>query len=286
MKNRMRMGFLLFLFVTATCYSQVKKEYSFPGLYNQKSAQGMAIHNHSAFLLSDKGYCRIYDLKKNQLISEFDLASAGENNHANCASFGVEFPRGNEKYPALYVSECRGAFRCFVESIDENGSQLIQTLQLETKGIEHYSANWIVDKEQKCIYTISCDDKEIDSLGTKKHLMTKLPLPSLGSTTVIFTEKDILEQFEIDFPNMVQGGIIHKNYLYLPVGLDKSPLYTARKDAKREIIVVDLKKKQIEKIIDIDNDVPEEPEDVDFYKGKLLLYCGQNGGLYKISTKK
>jgi hypothetical protein len=28
--------------------------------------------------------------------------------------------------------------------------------------------------------------------------------------------------------------------------------------------------------------VPEEPEDVDFHGDKLLLYCGQKGGLYRI----
>ena len=281
----MKIYCLLLLFIATTCYSQVKKEYSFPGQYNQKSAQGMAIYKNSAFLLSDKGYCRIYDLKEKQLVAEFDLASAEERNHANCASFGVEFPKGNKKYPALYISECAGACRCFVESIDENGSQLIQTLQLKTKGQEQYSLNWMIDKKQKCIYTIAGASSEIDSIGTKKYLITKLPLPPLGSTIVIFTEKDILEQFEITFPNLLQGGIIHKNYLYLPVGLHLFPGSETRKDREKAVIVVDLKKKRIEKTINIDSEVQEEPEDVDFYKGKLLLYCGQEGGLYKVPVK-
>jgi hypothetical protein len=66
----------------------------------------------------------------------------------------VKFPKGNKKYPAFYVSECAGACRCFVESINENGSQLIQTLQIKSKGTEQNSCDWIVDTKQKCIYTI------------------------------------------------------------------------------------------------------------------------------------
>jgi hypothetical protein len=277
---------LLFLFIAASVYSQTKKEYSFTGEYNQKSAQGMAIYKNSAFLLNHEGHCRIYDLKKKRLIAEFDLASVGKTNHANCASFGTAFPEGNKKYPALYVSECAGAYRCFVESINEKGAKLIQTLKLKTNGVEQYSCDWIIDTKQKCIYTITGASGEIDSIGTKKYRITQLPLPPLDSATVVFTEKDIIDRFEIAFPNLLQGGTVRKNRLYLPVGVHDYPGSEKRKDRERAMIIVNLKTKQIEKTINIANDVPHEPEDVDFHKGNLLLYCGQEGGLYRISEKK
>jgi hypothetical protein len=277
---------LLFLFIAVSCYSQTRKEYSFPGEYNKNSAQGIAIYKNSAFLLNHEGHCRMYNLKKKQLIAEFDLASAAKSNHANCASFGVQFPKGNKKYPAFYVSECAGACRCFVESINEKGAQLIQTLQVKTKGSEQYSLDWFVDTKQKCIYTIAGASGEIDSIGTKKYRITQLPLPPLDSATVIFTEKDIIDQFEVAFPNLLQGGTIRKNRLYLPVGVHDYPGSEKRKDKERAVIIVNLKTKQIEKTINIAHNVPNEPEDVDFYKGNLLLYVGQEGGLYRISEKK
>lgn len=276
---------LFLLLITISSQAQKNKLYSFPGLYKHKSAQGMAIHKNFAFLLNDGGYCRIYDLKKNKLISEFDLASTDKSNHANCASFGVEYPKGNKKFPAIYISECYGKCRCFVESIGLKGSMLIQTLQVKTKGREQYSNNWFVDKRQKYIYTINGSTREIDSIGTKKYLITKFPLPPLDSANVIFTEEDILDQFEVSFPNLLQGGTIRKNYLYLPVGQPDIPVLRTRKDRRRAIIVINLNTKQIEKTIDIEREVSDEPEDIDFYGKNMLLYCGQNGGLFKISEK-
>jgi hypothetical protein len=258
-------------------YSNTKEIYDFPGEYQTMSAQGMAIYGKVAFLLNDSGYCRTYDLQTEQLISEFKLASYNSNprNHANCAFFGIEFPEGNEKYPALYVSECAGNYRCFVENIDESGPQLIQTLRY-TEPV----ADWIIDRDSMHIYTIAGVSEEIDPTGTKKYKITKfLPpsLPPLGNNNIVLTKKD---QFEVAFPNLLQGGTIHGNYLYLPVGSGKwANNNEAQKDRIRAIIVINLNAKRIEKTIHIGELVPDEPEDVDFYK----LYCGQDGGLHRIS---
>ena len=54
------------------------------------------------------------------------------------------------------------------------------------------------------------------------------------------------------------------------------------KSGKREIMVIDLKQKLIKQKICLTNITVNEPEDVDFYRRKLLLYCGQTGGLYCI----
>ncbi|GHV59458.1 hypothetical protein FACS1894182_13590 [Bacteroidia bacterium] len=274
--------FLLWVFpliITA----QNGNKYSFPGPYNGAASQGMAVYKNSLFLLNNGGHCRIYDLKSEELVSDFDLGSADKNNHCNSASFGVEFPKGNKEFPAFYVAECYGERRCFVESVTRNGSQLIQVLRIETEGKESNSFDWVVDREQKYLYALARISDEIDSIGTKKYLITKLPLPSLDKKEVVFTKEDFIEQFEIAFPNLSQGASIRKNYMYLPVGLHTSPSIGTRKDAHRDIIVVNLKTKRIEKTIDIQNIVDGEPEDVDFYQNNLILYCGQkDGGVYNL----
>lgn len=278
---RLKKEYLLLILVFLVCpsFNIKKKEYTFPGEYRNKTAQGMAIHKNFAFLLNDGGYCRIYDLKKKKLKSEFNLASADKNNHANCASFGVEYPKGNRKYPAFYVSECKGQYRCFVESINEKGSELIQTLRLDIKGVHGY--NWIVDAENRSIYTMT-PTNIVDSLGVRTRILTKFALPPLARKDVVFVKEDIIDQFEIKYPNLGQGGTIYKDRLYLPVGLHDYKGSEKRKDKTRAIIIVDLKKQQIDKTIYIGDIVTEEPEDVDFYKKNLLLYCGQEGGLYKL----
>lgn len=123
----------------------------------------------------------------------------------------------------------------------------------------------------------------LDSIGTKEYVITKFKLPSLEKAKIVLTKEDILEQFTIRYPNVQQGGTIKDNYLYLPVGLHEFKGSEKRSDAERAIIIVNLKTKMIERTININSMVKEEPEDVSFYKKNLLLYCGQEGGLTKIA---
>ncbi|MDR3218310.1 MAG: hypothetical protein LBU22_04905 [Dysgonamonadaceae bacterium] len=283
MKNIKR-WFLLPLLLALPLLSAAQKaeKYPFPASYNKEAAQGMAIYKSSAFLLNNGGHCRIYDLKSEKLVADFDLACAVyKENHCNNASFGVDFPAGNKEFPAFYVAECYGERRCFVESVTRSGSQLIQVLKIDAEG--RIGFDWVVDRNQKCLYALSKISDVIDSIGTKKYLITKYPLPTLDKKEVVFTKKDLIEEFEIGFPNLSQGASIHKGHLYLPVGLHSSPTTEKRKDAHRDIIVVNLKTHRIEKIIDIQSVVDGEPEDIDFYRNNLLLYCGQqDGGVYNL----
>jgi hypothetical protein len=274
---------LAFAILAATVRAGAVKEYPFPGRYEKKSAQGLAIHEDFAFLCNNGGYCRIYSLKTSQKIAEFAFASAAESNHANCASFGVEFPADNKKFPALYVSECWEPFRCFVESIDERGARLVQTVQLKTGGPDERVFDWVVGREEKCLYALALKKGTKDS--PQSIIITKLPLPPLGQTGVVFKKSDILDQFSVTFPNLTQGATVRGGFLYMPVGLHEAANKGVKEWRSREIIVINLKTKKIERRIDLNASVPEEPEDADFHGDTLLLYCGQKGGLYKIDTK-
>ncbi|MDF9827194.1 hypothetical protein M2447_001283 [Ereboglobus sp. PH5-10] len=254
-------------------------EHPFPGQYKGESAQGMTIHKDTAFLFNNTGGCRVYNLKTGALLNAFKLAGAAPENHANCADFGVEYPADNDTYPAIYISECFGKRRCLVESINEAGSKLLQTLELKSGGPEELPYDWIVDREKKFLYAITLVS---DAGGMKEALVTKLRLPALGEGNVIFAKKDIIEQFTIRFRNLHQGGTIRGERLYLPLGRHKP--HGKKKDTRdRAVMVVNLRTKQIEKTIDLSDDIHVEPEDAAFHGDTLLVYCGQTGGLWRVN---
>ena len=116
------------------------------------------------------------------------------------------------------------------------------------------------------------------------HRINYYRLPRLREGKhVVLSDKDVLDSFDIFFPNMLQGGTIKGDYLYLPTGLcDTSEV---RADKERSLIIVNLKTHKIEQKIDLTNLTKDEPEDCGFYKNKLLLFCGQSGGLYEIPLK-
>jgi hypothetical protein len=239
---------LAFAVPAAAARAGAVKEYDFPGRYEKKSAQGFAVYQDFAFLCNDTALCRIYDLKTSQKIAGFALASAAESNHANCVSFGVEFPEGNNRFPAFYISECRAPFRCFVESIGHSGSRLIQTLQLKTGEADERVFDWVVDRGQKCLYALALIKGTNDT--PQSVIISKLPLPPLDKSGVNFGKSDILDQFTVTFPNLTQGATVRDGFLYMPVGLHDVPKGT-KEWRSREIIVINLKTKKIQRRIEI-----------------------------------
>ena len=275
---------LLFSFVFFCNCSFCQIFYEIAGDYKSSSAQGMAIHGTTAYLLSDKGYCRVIDLKKRELLSEFLLASGGKNNHANSASFGIEHV-GKNKQSLIYISECHAPFRCFVENITTTNSTLIQTISLKREGYDSIAYDWIVDRKTKSLYSIASRNGDSEGEGwTYVHRINRYRLPRMSEgKEVVLTGKDLIESFDVFFPNLLQGGTIKGKHLYLPTGRNQTQ--KNMRDAERALIVVNLRTNKIVRKIILSDITDNEPEDCDFYKGRLLLYCGQLGGLYKIPIK-
>lgn len=256
------------------------QKYKVPGAYKGQAGQGMAIFEHNAYILSNTGYCRVYNLQQHKVVREFQLASYGKGNHANCASFGVEHYGGNN-VPVLYVSESASPYRCFVENINNAKPELVQTIQVYENDKPKATHDWIVDSKKGFLYTFTRRGLENEN-GLIRHSIIKYRLPALSEgKNVILTSNDVIDQFELAFLSMGQGGTIKGKYLYLPVGLSKAN-DGKRNDAERSILVVDLKKKRIKKVIDLSDVITDEPEDVSFDGKELLLFCGQKGGLWSI----
>ena len=266
------------LVLSYPCFAQLR--YPIVGSYNGKSAQGMAIYGDYAFLMNDGGGCRQLDLREGRVTKVSKLACSSNNPHVNNACFGVERIRGNS-FPVIYISECReSGFNCFVESLDSVPT-LLQTIHAVEGGKTVCVINWVVDTKHCALYAVTRIEKHLDSKGSVKNTIIKYRLPRLEEGfNVILSEKDVIDSFDVIFPNILQGCKIKGDYMYLVTGLEQS--LSHRKDSQRAIRVINLKKKKLAKTIDLTFLTTNEPEDIDFYKGKCLLYCGQEGGLYEI----
>lgn len=275
--------FLLFSFSFSFCFNTTSAQLKYLpiGYYQNESAQGMGIWHDKAYLLNNLGHCRVFDLREERVVGEYDLASAGPNNHANSLCFGNEIAPGGDR-PVAYITECAGKWRCFVESLNDSCASLLQTIHAKKSGKDLLVFLWAVDRQNNNLYAVTRDDaNSLDSLGSKRNTIIKYRLPTLNEgKEVILDDKELIDSFSVVFPNILQGGKVHNDKLYISLGLQESLRHQQNSD--RAVVVLDLKKKKIKKFIDINKITINEPEDLDFYKGCILVWCGQEGGLYRV----
>lgn len=281
-KKKATLLFILITMITSsTAYAQLR--YPVVGSYKGKSAQGMAIWEDNAYLFNDGGHCRVLDLETEEVIYEFDLASSGEKMHVNAACFGVETIDDND-IPVIYVSEYKSPSRCFVENIINQNSVLVQTIQAIENEKNMVVQTWVVDNNNNNLYAIARQSSPDGGKNSTRIRIIKYRLPKLNEgSNIILSEKDQLDVFFVDFESGTQGGIIKGRFLYLPTGLQESA--RGAFNAKRVLQVIDLKKKKLIRQMDLTYITTNEPEDIDFYYGSALLYCGQQGGIYEIEVK-
>lgn len=278
---RLFLGICFLILHTACSFAQLL--YPIVGTYNGYGAQGMAIYGDEAYLMSDGGFCRVYDLIQRKVVKEFSLASSAKNNHVNNACFGSDL-YGDNNLPLVYISECNNLFRCFVEKIESRSCKLVQTIEKRQHGKVEVVIVWVVDARNKSLYSVTRTGTVIDEKGNCVCSIKRYDLPSINERSlIILTENDVIEQFDVIFPNILQGCKIRGRYMYLLTGFQQS--LSGRKDAVRSLKIIDLKKKCLAKEIDLTYVTTNEPEDIDFYKGQCLMYCGQEGGLYSIPFK-
>lgn len=278
----MRFLLVLLLFLSSV-FSQAQLLYPVDGRYNKKSAQGMAIYGNTAYLMNDGGGCRLLDLKTGKIVKQLQLASSVENPHVNNACFGTELI-SNGQIPLLYISECRKEkYRCFVESLGDD-FKLRQTIIATKRGKIERVLTWVVDGHNSSIYAVTRGSQKLDSLGTVKNTFTKYRLPPLEEgSEIVLTESDKQSSFTVSFPNILQGAKIKDGNLYMLTGLQQTQC--ERLDSKRALYIINLEAGKLINTVDLTYVTTNEPEDIDFYDGKCLLYCGQEGGIFEIKTE-
>ena len=265
---------LLFLFQMLLITVSAQMMFPVVGQYKNRSAQGMAIFGDYAYVFNDGGLCRKLNLKTEKIDGEFMLQCAAKNTHVNSACFSQQYI-GDNPIPALYITEFYGKRRCFVEMIDNGTSKLVQTIELKNQqGRNPFVREWIVDNKEGMLYAVIRESNREDV-----NVIKKFTLPPLGNATVLLTDKDVVDEFMVNFVNGLQGGKIKGRYMYIATGF--TPLHGEGKYFDREIKVIDLKKKKLVRNIDLSKVTVNEPEDIDFYKGNCLLFAGGTGGIYK-----
>lgn len=235
-----------------------------------KSQQGFVTDGRYGFVLYDKGSCAVVDLNDKSIVDKFIMDGA-EDTHCNNAGFGREKFSKSSEFPLMYISECKGEHRCFVEDVSLNGSRLVQTIYFTGSGYTG-SFDWFLDTRRGYIYTYGTS-------GKKQKTIKRFRLPKLKDSDtdgkVFLTDDDVMAEGTFSI-NVYQGSALDckRNILYAPDGFNPHPLLLHVIDLNtwQEVDCIDLKTLGIE----------HEPEGVCVIKDKL--YMTLNHKLGKIYT--
>ena len=265
---------LLFSLQLSFIHVLAQMVYPVVGQYKSRSAQGMAIYDDCAYLFNDGGICRMLSLKTGKVEHDFMLECAAKETHVNSACFSRQYV-GDNPVPALYLTEFYGKRRCFVELIEGRKSRLIQTIEFkDSQGRNPFVREWIVDNKDQVLYAVIREANR-----ENVNVIKKFAIPPLSNAKILLTDNDVVDEFTVYFVNGLQGGKIKGRYMYITVGF--TPLDGEGEYFDRAIKVIDLKRKKLVRSIDLSKVTINEPEDIDFYKGKWLLFAGGTGGIYQ-----
>lgn len=236
------------------------------------NGQGFAVHGKTAYRLYDTGICQTYDFSNIESpikLSSFPLGSSITKNHSNCAQFGGEM----DGKPLLYVSGLSG--KCFVEKVDPEGSECVQTLTL--LAMESYNIS-------KSMNIICGDDGYIwafgDALSSNALTFAKLRKPDVSEGDITFSGEDVLdywtEEGYIYTESVWQGGMVYEGFLYYVFGTPWT---------HRHIVIYNTETHEKVSDIDLDAVVYEEPEDCEMVDGQIILALARGTGYYIIDLE-
>jgi hypothetical protein len=240
------------------------------------TGQGAAVYGDYFLQGGTGGKVRVYNLLTKAVVANsISLSDTASTNHVNNICFSNIFPSGNDSFPYMYISECTGQGRCYVENFTLSGSTRVQTINYS--GNDIYDRNWAIDTENGFIYLIG----NTESASTVQGNMVRvkkftLPLPTAGD--VIFTADDVLDTFDMDGStgkaDVFQGNTVFNGKLYSCFG---GSLTTHR------IWVNNLETHELETVIELDQMFSAgECESINIWNGTLLIGYPNNGKLYQM----
>lgn len=272
--------------------------------------QDGAISNGFLFSFNHRGKCSVYETKslaslkdgQAEIFSEFTL---DRNDviapHSNSVTFGKEYYDEKDEFPLLYTNiynnyanyedKLKGV--CLVYRIQrmdrEFASTLVQMIEIgftedetlwkskgEKEDVRPYG-NFVVDVEQGILYAFTMRD----NTNSTRYFSFKLPSVNQGEICkkynvrrVVLGKEDILDYFDCDYHNFVQGACCSKGMIYSLEG------FTDSADCPPAIRIIDANlKKEIcyKKFKDLGTNV--EPEMIDF-ENDICYYVDHNGNVY------
>ncbi len=298
-----RIPFLLFtssiMLLTSSCVpfdftdASVQKIADLQGVQKQ-SYQGMAIYGDYLVSLQNTGQATIYRFQNDKLqpVRQFPLASHTAENHANVAFFGTERYHKSDQFPLLYVSQCsKQLYRgmkdvCFVERISLTGEpQLVQTIVLDDPdGLFGYALQWMIDAKHNRLIGYG---NTIENMGKGNRWRTMVfPMPKLSDGPIVhLNPRNALDNYCIQdldprFPSnhIGQGACIKGDQMFIPVGV-------GTEQQPSILYVWNLKKKQLDRIHNFQQQVPHEFEDCKPYRRSLIMQTN-GGGVLRFKPKK
>lgn len=298
-----RIPFLLLtssiMLLTSSCVpfdftdASVQKIADLQGVQKQ-SYQGMAIYGDYLVSLQNTGQATIYRFQNDKLqpVRQFPLASHTAENHANVAFFGTERYHKSDQFPLLYVSQCSKQLYkgmkdvCFVERISLTGEpQLVQTIVLDDPdGLFGYALQWMIDAKHNRLIGYG---NTIENMGKGNRWRTMVfPMPKLSDGPIVhLNPRNALDNYCIQdldprFPSnhIGQGACIKGDQMFIPVGV-------GTEQQPSILYVWNLKKKQLDRIHNFQQQVPHEFEDCKPYRRSLIMQTN-GGGVLRFKPKK
>lgn len=233
-----------------------------------KTQQGLSIYNGKAFLLYDRGGLAIYDLIKKQAIAELTLDCASTDNHCNSANFSTEIISGGV-YPLLYISECYGQHRCFVENITNESSTTIQTIIFANENGDYTNStynnafDWILDNDTGMLMTYGL-------MSDGKHKIKMFAKPNTNSATVTLHETDVVEEWTVE-DNIYPA--LSSNYVYQGNCAKGGIIYLLTYQSN-EIICIDENTHEMTARVPLTFNTSGEPEDLAIYADTMFVVYG------------
>lgn len=247
--------------------------------------QGLAVYQGRwLFQLYHHGPCAVADITTGEFLGQY-IMDGTENSHNNNACWGVEFPSDElaqqlgspARFPYLYVSECGGSKKCYVEAVGVRGSRVVQEIFLDSDDYNSWN-DWIVDDSGEYIYTLG------RPRGGSAYIVKKFALPKVngGPSKVYLTDSDKLDEYSFEGVQTSQGSQIYRGYLFLTANVTINERVD-KQDIKVHVFNLS-SRKQVE-TIDLSHCL-FEPEGCSISDGYLYQsFANSRGCIYKLKIK-
>ena len=283
---------------------KVSEQLHYEYLWETVPGQDGAIFGDYLFRFDAKGNCTVFSVSEQRQVSTFLLDRAELIvPHSNAVCFGSRFYEEADEFPLLYTNiynnyakaSDRMEGTCCVYRLtkeeDTFCTRLVQIIKigftedlncwksLAGNGDVRPYGNFVVDTDHDRLYAFTMRDAE----KTTRYFAFPLPEVTDGvyselyqANVVTLEAKDILQQFDCEYTNYMQGACYHDNKIFSVEGFT-GPSVPAW------LRVIDLvKEEQCASIDLLSLGLSIEPEFIEFQDG-VLYYSDGTGKLYQLS---
>lgn len=230
-------------------------------------------YNGKIFEFNSSGQFKVIDIATKTTYTGFELDQYSTiKPHCNCVCFSNEFYSQSDPYPLLYVNAYNTAGlpkgTCYVHRITENNNSytttLIQTITIgftdneiwTVSGDTRNYGNFLVDTDNGHLIVYTLRDNY-----TRFFIFD---LPDTSESSITLTTTDIIEYFDCEFFNYIQGGHYTNGKVYSldGIGTSENPI--------GYLHVFDLVEKELVTTIDLKS-LMYEPEAIFEYQNELWV---------------